>query len=59
MFPIQAAPIDRANRAVVARNGGAAGIAPQAGLPFDPCLICSVLPPPANAICQAICGLIK
>lgn len=55
-FPIQAAPIDRANRAIkghaAARN---AGIGPSLAVGSIFCTICKFLPPPYNAICPIIC----
>lgn len=61
LFPIQAAPIDRSNRALTvhARTSGG-GIAPQQpNVKEIICTICKILPlpPPFGAICPIICAL--
>jgi len=61
LFPTQAAPIDRANRALHVHAGAPGqGITPQQPNAKDIiCSICKILPLPApfGAICPIICAL--
>ena len=55
-LPVQAAPIDRANRAL---SAGKAAVGMQLHAMPDPCdVICPLLPPPANMICKALCPIV-
>lgn len=56
LFPVQAAPIDRANRAFQ-------GVTSSAGMnlqqpPINPCFICDLLPAPIGGICKILCPAI-
>jgi hypothetical protein len=57
-LPIQAAPIDRTNRAINAHVASPRGVTPAV---FDPraiiCTACDFLPGPAGLICKLFCGL--
>jgi hypothetical protein len=68
MLPIQAAPIDRANRAI-RFSSQTRGIAPRMfpgfpdfpglpGFPFPPACetLCNALPPPLRTACMMACG---
>ena len=57
-LPIQAAPIDRANRAESAQAAiKGSAIVPALDLGVL-CPLCDLLPAPVNAICKMICGKI-
>jgi hypothetical protein len=52
LFPVQAAPIDRANRFVHTAKQTVSGMTPQSKF-CD--VACDLLPAPASGICKLIC----
>lgn len=58
LFPIQAAPIDRANRAIHVSGKSSRGLLTQQFDPAKLCPICDFLPGPASGICKIICPIV-
>lgn len=56
-LPIQAAPIDRANRAINMQGAARSGVISPAQFSIKSvCPLCDLLPPPIGPICKIICG---
>ncbi len=58
LFPIQAAPIDRANRALHVSGKSSQGLSTQAFDIGKLCPICDFLPPPVSGVCKLLCPVL-
>lgn len=58
LFPVQAAPIDRANRAIHASSRSSQRLSPQAFDIGKLCPICDFLPAPISGICKLVCPVL-